>query len=129
MCLKVDIFPNSNIEFFAVPDLFDRWTSQAQSLSPPQPNARDEVQTLSQISLELKFSRKLVFFRVNSTRTMIAWSVLLRSRLLFDCCSLVYFVQVRKLSSVELEIFKNRWKKAVREDEEWIDPYPKPNRK
>ncbi|ONH92657.1 hypothetical protein PRUPE_8G187400 [Prunus persica] len=32
--------------------------------------------------------------------------------------------EVRKLSFVELEIFKNRWKKAVREDNCW-DPYQK----
>lgn len=33
--------------------------------------------------------------------------------------------EVRKQSFVELEIFKNRWKKAVREDTCWIDPYQK----
>jgi len=33
---------------------------------------------------------------------------------------------VRKRSFVELEIFKNRWKKAVKEDYCWIDPYKKP---
>ncbi|KAK7838611.1 hypothetical protein CFP56_019469 [Quercus suber] len=33
---------------------------------------------------------------------------------------------VRKRSFVELEIFKNRWKKAVKEDYCWIDPYQKP---
>ncbi|KAF6170037.1 hypothetical protein GIB67_042842 [Kingdonia uniflora] len=30
---------------------------------------------------------------------------------------------VRKQSYIELEIFKNRWKKAVREDQCWIDPF------
>lgn len=30
------------------------------------------------------------------------------------------FVQVRKRSYVELEIFKNRWKKAVKEDNCWV---------
>ncbi|KAH7518195.1 hypothetical protein FEM48_Zijuj09G0145800 [Ziziphus jujuba var. spinosa] len=33
---------------------------------------------------------------------------------------------VRKQSFIELEIFKNRWKKAVREDDCWSDPYQKP---
>ncbi|XP_043718661.1 uncharacterized protein LOC122666682 [Telopea speciosissima] len=33
---------------------------------------------------------------------------------------------VRKRSFVELEMFKNRWKKAVREDECWIDPFQRP---
>lgn len=35
-------------------------------------------------------------------------------------------VQVRNRSQVELEIFKNRWKKAVKEDDGWNDPYKKP---
>lgn len=39
--------------------------------------------------------------------------------------SCIEFLQVRKRSFVELEIFKNRWKKAVREDTCWIDPYQK----
>ncbi|XP_024161739.1 uncharacterized protein LOC112169034 isoform X2 [Rosa chinensis] len=34
--------------------------------------------------------------------------------------------EVRKLSFVELEIFKSRWKKAIREDNCWVDPYQKP---
>ncbi|KAL6211036.1 hypothetical protein ACLB2K_016264 [Fragaria x ananassa] len=34
--------------------------------------------------------------------------------------------EVRKLSLVELERFKNRWKKAIREDNCWVDPYQKP---
>ncbi|XP_075647539.1 uncharacterized protein LOC142618478 [Castanea sativa] len=34
-------------------------------------------------------------------------------------------IGVRKRSFVELEIFKNRWKKAVKEDYCWIDPYQK----
>ncbi|KAF3434951.1 hypothetical protein FNV43_RR22038 [Rhamnella rubrinervis] len=34
--------------------------------------------------------------------------------------------QVRKQSFIELEIFKNRWKKAVQEDHCWKDPYQKP---
>ncbi|KAG6677831.1 hypothetical protein I3842_14G046900 [Carya illinoinensis] len=33
---------------------------------------------------------------------------------------------VRYRSYVELEIFKNRWKKAVKEDDCWSDPYKKP---
>ncbi|GMN50182.1 hypothetical protein TIFTF001_019341 [Ficus carica] len=33
--------------------------------------------------------------------------------------------EVRKLSFIELEIFKNRWKRAIKEDEDWIDPFPK----
>ncbi|EXB61165.1 hypothetical protein L484_007431 [Morus notabilis] len=33
--------------------------------------------------------------------------------------------EVRKLSFIELEIFKNRWKKAVKDDENWFDPYEK----
>jgi hypothetical protein len=36
------------------------------------------------------------------------------------------FVQVRRQSYIELDIFKKRWKKAVEEDECWIDPYPQP---
>ncbi|KAL5562247.1 hypothetical protein UlMin_031994, partial [Ulmus minor] len=35
--------------------------------------------------------------------------------------------EVRKLSFAELEIFKNRWKKAVKQDRGWIDPYLKPS--
>ncbi|KAF8388578.1 hypothetical protein HHK36_027253 [Tetracentron sinense] len=35
---------------------------------------------------------------------------------------------VRRQSYVELEIFKNRWKKAVKEDECWIDPYQQPSK-
>ncbi|KAG2669721.1 hypothetical protein I3760_14G046500 [Carya illinoinensis] len=34
--------------------------------------------------------------------------------------------KVRYRSYVELEIFKNRWKKAVKEDDCWSDPYKKP---
>ncbi|KAF6158185.1 hypothetical protein GIB67_014979 [Kingdonia uniflora] len=30
---------------------------------------------------------------------------------------------VRKHLLIKLEIFKNRWKKAVREDQCWIDPF------
>ncbi|KAG6628885.1 hypothetical protein CIPAW_14G043900 [Carya illinoinensis] len=33
---------------------------------------------------------------------------------------------VRYRSYVELEIFKNKWKKAVKEDDCWSDPYKKP---
>ncbi|OIT32128.1 PREDICTED: uncharacterized protein LOC109207764 [Nicotiana attenuata] len=33
---------------------------------------------------------------------------------------------VRKQSLVELERFKNRWKKAVREDQCWVDPFQQP---
>ncbi|KAJ4843224.1 hypothetical protein Tsubulata_008728 [Turnera subulata] len=33
------------------------------------------------------------------------------------------FLQVKKWSYVELEIFKNRWKKAVKNDDCWTDPY------
>ncbi|CAI9770697.1 unnamed protein product [Fraxinus pennsylvanica] len=33
---------------------------------------------------------------------------------------------VRKESYIELENFKNRWKKAVREDECWLDPFQQP---
>ncbi|KAL2470791.1 Protein of unknown function (DUF707) [Abeliophyllum distichum] len=33
---------------------------------------------------------------------------------------------VRKESYIELENFKNRWKKAVREDECWVDPFQQP---
>lgn len=32
---------------------------------------------------------------------------------------------VRRRSYAELEMFKNRWKKAVREDKCWIDPFQK----
>nr|XP_011458131.1 PREDICTED: uncharacterized protein LOC101291991 [Fragaria vesca subsp. vesca] len=35
-------------------------------------------------------------------------------------------IEVRKLSLVELERFKNRWKKAIREDNCWVDPYQQP---
>ncbi|XP_040995203.1 uncharacterized protein LOC121241489 [Juglans microcarpa x Juglans regia] len=35
---------------------------------------------------------------------------------------------VRYRSYVELEIFKNRWKKAVKNDDCWSDPYKKPPR-
>ncbi|GLT64026.1 hypothetical protein SLA2020_365430 [Shorea laevis] len=33
---------------------------------------------------------------------------------------------VRTRSYIELEIFKNRWKKAVKDDYCWVDPYQKP---
>ncbi|MCD7470511.1 hypothetical protein HAX54_010436 [Datura stramonium] len=33
---------------------------------------------------------------------------------------------VRKQSLVELERFKNRWKKAAREDQCWVDPFQQP---
>ncbi|KAJ4953217.1 hypothetical protein NE237_030049 [Protea cynaroides] len=33
---------------------------------------------------------------------------------------------VRWQSYIELEIFKTRWRKAVKEDKCWIDPYPQP---
>ncbi|KAM1122143.1 hypothetical protein EV2_003874 [Malus domestica] len=33
--------------------------------------------------------------------------------------------EVRKLSLAELETFKNRWKKAIREDNCWVDPFQK----
>ncbi|KAK9141373.1 hypothetical protein Scep_011054 [Stephania cephalantha] len=36
---------------------------------------------------------------------------------------------VRRQSYIELEIFKNRWKKAVKEDECWNDPYRQPAEK
>ncbi|KAF7845146.1 uncharacterized protein G2W53_002051 [Senna tora] len=35
--------------------------------------------------------------------------------------------EVRKQSYVELERFKNRWKKAVKEDSCWIDPFQQPS--
>ncbi|XP_060667393.1 uncharacterized protein LOC107413746 [Ziziphus jujuba] len=38
----------------------------------------------------------------------------------------ITWLEVRKQSFIELEIFKNRWKKAVREDDCWSDPYQKP---
>uniref|UniRef100_A0A453TDZ1 Uncharacterized protein n=1 Tax=Aegilops tauschii subsp. strangulata TaxID=200361 RepID=A0A453TDZ1_AEGTS len=31
--------------------------------------------------------------------------------------------QIRRQSSAELEKFKERWEKAVREDDEWMDPF------
>lgn len=40
-------------------------------------------------------------------------------------CLRILIGQVRKLSFIELEIFKNRWKKAVKGDENWFDPYEK----
>lgn len=40
-------------------------------------------------------------------------------------CLRILIGQVRKLSFIELEIFKNRWKKAVKDDENWFDPYDK----
>uniref|UniRef100_A0A453TDH7 Uncharacterized protein n=1 Tax=Aegilops tauschii subsp. strangulata TaxID=200361 RepID=A0A453TDH7_AEGTS len=30
---------------------------------------------------------------------------------------------IRRQSSAELEKFKERWEKAVREDDEWMDPF------
>ncbi|KAI3473433.1 hypothetical protein Pfo_031242 [Paulownia fortunei] len=33
---------------------------------------------------------------------------------------------VRRESFIELDNFKNRWKKAVREDECWVDPFQQP---
>ncbi|KAG8388839.1 hypothetical protein BUALT_Bualt02G0166700 [Buddleja alternifolia] len=33
--------------------------------------------------------------------------------------------QVRKESFLELDNFKNRWKKAIKEDECWVDPFHK----
>ncbi|XP_062144369.1 uncharacterized protein LOC133851803 isoform X2 [Alnus glutinosa] len=35
-------------------------------------------------------------------------------------------VDVRRQSYIELDIFRKRWKKAVEEDECWIDPYQQP---
>ncbi|KAI3937073.1 hypothetical protein MKX01_015288 [Papaver californicum] len=36
--------------------------------------------------------------------------------------------EIRRQSTLELQVFKKRWEKAVREDKEWVDPYMR-NRK
>lgn len=35
--------------------------------------------------------------------------------------------QIRRQSTLELEIFKKRWEKAAEEDITWVDPYPESN--
>ena len=33
--------------------------------------------------------------------------------------------QIRRQSTLELEIFKERWEKAAKDDTSWVDLYPK----
>lgn len=37
--------------------------------------------------------------------------------------NIVEIMQTRRQSTHELKIFKERWEKAVKEDENWEDPY------
>lgn len=44
----------------------------------------------------------------------------------FELSIVMFFLQVRRQSYIELDVFRKRWKKAVEEDECWVDPYQQP---